>query len=236
VSVDTIQHRARVAGRWYFVMSLIALPGLAILPGKLMVPGDAAASAAHVRAAEMLLRLLVASELAHQALCVYLVMALYRLFVSVNRDHARMMVILGALVSVPVMFANAVFELAALYLARGGGSLAVFPPAQLDALSYLFLRLHSNGVSVASIFWGLWLFPFGLLVLRSGFIPRVFGGLLIVAGAAYVVDVAAWLLLPAQAHAVGQVTGLLEIAEVPIIFWLLIWGARGPGVTEPIPA
>ncbi|MGH7427466.1 MAG: DUF4386 domain-containing protein [Gemmatimonadales bacterium] len=53
---------------------------------------------------------------------------------------------------------------------------------QLDALAYLFVRQHEQGITVASIFWGLWLFPFGMLVIRSGFIPRVFGVLLMMAG------------------------------------------------------
>jgi hypothetical protein len=64
------------------------------------------------------------------------------------------------------------------------------------------------------------------LVIRSGFIPRFLGVLLMVAGVAYLVAATVSLLLPRIAHAVGQVAGIVEIAEVPIIFWLLIWGAK----------
>ncbi len=97
-------------------------------------------------------------------------------------------------------------------------------------------RAHVAGLwnITASIFWGLWLFPFGLLVIRSGFVPLALGWLLFVAAASYLVGVAAWCLLPHMAHATGSVTSILEIGELPIIFWLLIWGARGPLAGAPI--
>jgi hypothetical protein len=85
---------------------------------------------------------------------------------------------------------------------------------------------------VASIFWGLWLFPFGMLVIRSGFIPRILGVLLMIAGSAYLARAFAVLLLPQYAPMVGQIALPLEVAELPIVFWLLIWGAR----TRPVDA
>ena len=85
------------------------------------------------------------------------------------------------------------------------GPRVVFDRTPLDALAYLFLRLHTHGITVASIFWGLWLFPFGLLVIRSGFIPRLFGFLLIVAGVAYLASAFATLVVPAIAPLVSRV-------------------------------
>ena len=106
------------------------------------------------------------------------------------------MVILGTLLSLPIAFVNTLNEVAALILAKGATWLFVFEPRQLDALSYFFLRLHGKGIAVASIFSGLWLFPFGLLVIRSGFIPRVLGYLMMFAGVAYVAGAATSLVLP----------------------------------------
>ena len=83
-----------------------------------------------------------------------------------------------------------------------------------------------QGITVASVFWGLWLFPFGILVIRSGFIPRVFGWLLMAAGVGYLASAFATLVLPRYAETVSKVALPLEFAEVPIIFWLMIWGAR----------
>jgi len=157
---------------------------------------------------------------------VFLVLALYRLFKPVDETLAKQVVILGALVSVPIMFVNVLNDVAALVLVSGADFLAVFARPQLDALAYLFLRLHEHGVTVASVFWGLWLFPFGALVIRSGFIPRVLGYLLMVAGVAYLVAAFADLVMPRLLPVVGPVALPLEVAELPIVVWLVVWGAR----------
>jgi hypothetical protein len=234
----TVKQQARFSGLLYLLLALSAPIGLLYVPGKLIVSGNAVATADNLRASEGLLRLGIASELIHQALVIYLVLALYRLFKPVDEGYAKQLVALGALVSVPIMFVNVLNHIAAITLARGGAAdfLSVFDRSQLDALAYLFVKLHGRGITLASIFWGLWLFPFAILVVRSGFIPRIFGYLLGIAGAAYVASAFATLIVPAWAPAVGSVAGLLEIAEVPIIFWLAFWGARGPRAGEPLGA
>lgn len=225
----TRKQQARSAGALYLLMGVTAPLGLLIVPGRLIVSGDAAATAERIRTTEWLLRAGIASELFHQVVGIFLVLALYRLFKPVSERLAVQIVILGALVSVPIVFVNVLNELAALTLARGAPFLASFDRAQLDSLSYLFVRLHARGIDVASIFWGLWLFPFGLLVVRSGFIPKFLGILLILAGIGYVVAAALALVLPPKsAPFVDTLAGLLELGELPIIFWLAIWGAREP--------
>jgi len=232
--VDSIKNRARRAGLIYFLMALTGPVALLYVPGKMVVHGDAASTADHLRTSETLLRIGMASELLGQAMVVYLVMALYKLFKDVDRHQAQLLVILGALVSVPIMFVNVLNEVAALALAKGGGYLSVIDPKQRDALAYLFMRLHGGGFTVASVFWGLWLLPFGVLVIRSGFIPRMIGYLLFAAGASYLIDSTLWTLAPQYLSAAGHVTDILRTAELPVIFWLLIWGAKGPGVDAAI--
>ena len=231
--MSSTQKQARVAGFLYLLLALSAPIGLLYVPGKLIVSGNATATADNVRASEWLLRLGIASELIHQIIGVFLVLALYRLFKAVNEAHARQVVILGALVSSPIVFVNVLNEIAALILVKGANFLSVFEKPQLDALAYLFLRLHGQGIVVASIFWGLWLFPFGMLVIRSGFIPRVFGVLLLIAGFAYLASSFATLVLPQYAPLVAQVALPLEVAELPIVFWLLIWGAKTRPIDSP---
>ncbi len=223
-----IKKQARVAGVWYFLVLLIAPIGLVYVPNKLYVRGNATATADHIRASEMLLRIGIATELLHEVLWVFVVLALYRLFKPVSESHARAMLILGALVSVPIVFANVLNEIAAMVLVSGAEFLAVFNKPQLDALAFLFYRLHGQGLNVASIFWGVWLFPFGTLVIRSGFIPRVLGVLLPIAGIGYVTSSFTTLLLPGYESTVDRIAGILEFGELPIIIWLLIWGARIP--------
>jgi len=224
--MESIQRQARTAGLLYLLMGITAPIGLVIVPKSLIVAGDAAATADKVRASLWLLRLGIASDLVHQALAVFLVLLLYRLFKPVSELLAQQLLILGALVSVPIVFLNSVNQMAALTLARGPAFLSVFDRGQADALAYLFLRLHSQGINVASIFWGLWLIPFGLLVVRSGWFPRILGYLLLVAGAAYVVDAFVTILVPALAPFVDGPAMLFEVGELPIIFWLAIKGVR----------
>lgn len=228
----TTKQQARVAGFLYVLLALSAPIGLLYVPARLIAAGDATATADNIRSAPGLLRLGIASELIHQTIAVFLVLALYRLFKAVNESHARQLVILGALLSVPIMFVNVLNNVAALILVSDADFLAVFAKPQLDALAYLFVRLHERGITVASIFWGLWLFPFGMLVIRSGFIPRVLGVLLLAAGVGYVASSFATLVLPQYATLVSRVVEPLQFAELPIIVWLAVWGAR-PNPADP---
>ena len=94
---------------------------------------------------------------------------------NVNRDLGVVDWVGFVLVSAAVGFLNTLNNIAALILFPGGEFLIVFDTAQLNALGMLFIRLHSQGIFIDEIFWGVWLFPFGLLVFRSGFLPRFIG-------------------------------------------------------------
>jgi hypothetical protein len=230
--MNSTKKQARVAG-WLYLLAAIPAPiGLVYVPGKLIVSGDATATADRIRASESLLRIGIASELLSQIIFIFVVLALYRLFKAVNEALARQVVVLGALVSVPIMFLNVLNEIAALILVSGADFLSVFDKNQLDALALLFLRLHDQGINVASIFWGLWLFPFGILVIRSDFIPRLLGILLFIAGSGYLVSSFTSVLLPQYAQRVGQIAMVLEFGELPIVFWFLIRGLRPFRKTE----
>lgn len=235
--MNLIKKQARTAGLLYFLVLIIAPIGLIYVPGQLYIRGDATATADHIRASESLLRIGISSELVHEVIWVFVVLALYRLFKPVNETYARQMLILGAFVSVPIVFINVLNEIAAMMLVSGANFLAVFDRRQLDALAFLFFRLHGQGLNVASIFWGAWLLPFGMLVIKSGFIPRTLGILLIIAGLGYLTSSFTTLLLPKYAGTVDSIAGVLEFGELPIILWLLIWGTRTPkSQTAIVPA
>src|SRR5262249_11559114 len=162
----SIRQQARFAGLLYIFMCVTGLPGLLFIPRALIVNGDALATADHLRAAPTLLRWGIASELFHQVVFAYLALALYDLFRPVDRNRALELLLL-VVMSVPIMFLNTLNELGALILVGAPSFLAPFTRPQLDALAYLFLRLHEEGIGVVDVFWSLWLVPFGLLVLRS---------------------------------------------------------------------
>ena len=233
--MNSTKKQARVAGLLYLLASIPAPFALIYVPDKLIVTGDATATANHLRASETLFRLGIASELLGFIIFIFVVLALHRLFKAVDKKHALAMATL-LLISLPVSLLNVLNQIAALVLVSGADFLSVFETPQLDALAYVFLRLHGQGFVVAQIFWGLWLFPFGILVIRSGFIPRFLGYLLFIAGFGYVASSFTSLLLPSYAHAVDQFAGILELGELLIIFWLLIWGAKDQPLAEQHPA
>jgi hypothetical protein len=218
---------ARIAGAVYLSMALIGPFSLIYIPTKLIVRGDATATANNILAHETLFRLGIVADLFSSVIFICLGMALYRLLSSVNKTWARLM--LGfVLVSAAVGFLNVLNDVAALTLFRGTEFLNVFEKPQRDALAYLFLRLNSQGTFMNEIFWGLWLFPFGLLVYRSGFLPRFLGVWLILACFAYLVLSLIALLFPPYYDAAFRIAQPVLFGELAIMLWLLIKGAKVP--------
>lgn len=216
---------ARIAGLLYVLMSIPAPFSLVYIPSVFRVSGDATATANKIRASESLFRLGIAGELIGWTLFIFVGLALYDLFKGVNKKHALLLLVL-VLVSVAITYVNDLNEIAALTLATGAHFSSALNQAQLDALAAIFLKLHGSGFLLAQIFWGLWLFPFGILVFRSGFLPRILGVLLIPAGFAYLADTTTTLLFPNYVHIVSQVATALQFGELPIMLWLLIMGAK----------
>jgi hypothetical protein len=232
--MDSTKRTARHAGLLYLLSSLAGAPALLYVPGRLIVKGDAAATADRLRASGDLLRLGIASELVGFTIFIFVALTLYRLFKPVSETHALAMLVL-ILMSIPITFLGVLPEVAALDLAGGTSFLSSLEAHQRDALAYLCLHLHSQGYLVAQVFWGLWLFPFGICVIRSGFIPRALGVLLIVAAFGYLAA-STELFSPRFAETIEPLTKLTAL-ELPIIFWLLIWGARprrSPSVATPV--
>lgn len=216
---------ARIAGAIYLSLVLVAPFSMLYVPGKLIVHGNAAATADNILAHETMFRLSIFGDLIGHVIFICLGIALYRLLSSVNKTWALLMVAF-VLVSAAVGFLNTLNNIAAVILFRGGEFLSVLDKSQRDALAMLFLRLHSQGEFINEIFWGVWLFPFGLLVFRSGFLPRFIGIWLIIACFAYVALSAIALFFSTY---YGATFGWLQpafFAELAIMLWLLIRGAN----------
>ena len=223
--MNATKKSARVAGFLYLLLVLTAPIGLMYVPGKLIVRGNATATATNILASQSLFRMGIVSGLVSAVISIFLGLALYRLFKGVNQQHASLMVIL-VLSQIPIAFLNEVNSLAALIILRGADFLSLFEKPQRDALAMLFLNLHGQGIIVSEIFWGLWLFPFGLLVFRSGFLPRILGLWLIVNGFAYRTISFTGLLLPQYQRTVSNIAFPALLGEMAIMLWLLIMGAK----------
>ena len=102
---------------------------------------------------------------------IFVVLFLYKLLKPVNQYYALLMA-LFLLLAVPITLINELFHVAVLVLLNSA------EPSH--SLVSLFLELHEHGIFVSQIFWGLWLFPMGYLVFRSGFLPKFLGVLLII--------------------------------------------------------
>ncbi len=189
--------------------------------------GDATATASNITSSELLFRIGIFTSLVSYVIFIFLAVALYRLLQEINRRQALLMVVL-VVIAVSTGFLNTLSQIGALIILSGAEFLSVFEKPELDALAYLFLRLHSHGLQAISIFWGLWLFPFGLLVYHSRFIPKILGIVLWLAGTAYVVGSFTFFVLPPIKVTISPFLSILELGGLLMVFWLLIVGTRTP--------
>jgi hypothetical protein len=220
----------RLAGLLYLLGSIPGFFALLYVPGKLMVHGNPAATAHNIAASETLFRLGIFADLAGQTIFIFVAIALYYLLKGVNQRHALLMLVL-LLVSIPIAFLNELNSVAALTLARGGDFLSIFDEYQRVAGMRLFLNLRGAGFDMAGIFWGLWLYPLGLLVYRSGFVPRLLGVMLMIGCFAYLANSFTSLVLPQYGDAVARWMNPIQLVEMVFMAWLLIMGA----IPKPIP-
>jgi hypothetical protein len=223
--MNSTKNTGRFAGLLYVLMSIIGFFAMGYVPSKLIVPGNATATANNIAASEMLFRFGIAGELIGQAGFIFVALALYDLLKGVNRRHASLMVIL-IVVSIPISFLNELNSIAALALVRGADFLSILEKPQRDVLAMLFLNLHGRGFVVAEIFWGLWLFPLALLVYRSRFLPRFLGIWLALAGIAWVILSLTGILLPQYQDKVDSYSQPAFFGEIAFMLWLLIKGAK----------
>lgn len=127
---------------------------LIYIPTKLFVAGNASGTANNIAAHETLFRLGILSDLFTATMAIFLTLALYRFLKGVDQGFARLVVILGALMVTPIYFLNTINDAAAPLLARGADFLSVFDKPQRDALSWVFLRMHGQGILANEVFRG----------------------------------------------------------------------------------
>ena len=223
LNTDLSQHKAVTILRiLYPIWAVVGLFSIIYVPITLIVVEDAAATASNILANESLFRMGIAGSLITQLIFIFVVLVLYKLLKPVNKNHALLMVIF-ALVGVPIAMLNELNQFAALLLSSGADYLTVFTADQLQALVPLFLDLHEHGINIAGIFWGLWLFPIGYLVFKSGYIPRILGVLLIIGCFGYLIDSVLFSLFPSVDVTIGMFTWW---GEILFPLWLLIKGVN----------
>jgi len=216
----------RVAGFWYLLLVLIGPLRLIYIPNKLFVSGDAAATATNISAHESLFRFGMAADLVGAVVLVLMTLAFYRLFKGVDKHLAVLVVILGGVMPALLYFVNVASDAITLTLVRGGDFLSTFDKPQRDALAVLFLRLRDHQTTAAEMLWGAWLFPLGMLVYRSRFLPRFLGVWLVINGITYVALSLTGVLAPHYQDKVFTYGQPAFFAEIALMLWLVVKGAK----------
>ncbi len=223
--VTSLKRTARFAGFMYLIWIITAIYGLMYVQTKTIVQGDAVATAAKILANEFLFRTGIVNDILSSIVWILIAMALYRLFKHVNESQAKLLVVL-VMVQIPVSFFMDALNITSLMLFKGD-ILKTFELSQRQDLAMLFLKINDYVTITLEMFWGLWLFPFGYLVYKSGFIPRLLGVFLILNGIAYVIHCLTHLLLPDYQALVFQIaTPIWTLGELSIMVWLLIKGVK----------
>src|SRR5438132_12714562 len=215
----------RLAGLLYLIVVVAGVFTLKIVPEQILMPGYAAATADHLRASETLFRFAMLIDLLAEVLFLIVVIALYRLLKDVHEGLSSLMVVFAA-ISVPIALVAVSLEIAAVSLVGNTDLVSTFGRSQLDALATLLLRVHGGALLVDEMLWGLWLFPLGILQLRSGFVPGIVGVLAIIGGAGFLLDFGTSLVIPDVANALAGVTSLAQAGEMATIVWLLVARSR----------
>jgi hypothetical protein len=223
--IFTLKKTARLAGLLYLILVITGVFSIMFVSSQIIVLGDVAATAKNIIAKEFLFRTGIINDLVSNTIFVLLVLVLYRIFKQINEYQAKLMVAL-VIVQIPAVFIMESLNITSLFIFKGE-LLQTFGINQRQDLAMLFLKINDYGTLTIEMFWGLWLLPFGLLVYKSKFIPRIFGILLIIAGIAYVNSSLISLLFPGYSAIVNQPTFLLvAIGEISITLWLLIKGVK----------
>jgi hypothetical protein len=223
-SSDT-RRTAQLAGVLYLIFVILGIYGFAYVRPKIMVPNDPAATAHNMIANEFIYRTGFLASAVSTVLFIAIVLILYRLLKHVNVNQARMMVSL-VIVSLPVAIMSDTLEITALRLVKGD-VLTSFTTEQAQQVASILMKISGNSGQMLTLLWGLWLFPLGFLVYRSGFIPKIFGVLLVINGLGYVINNFSFLLFPeAQPTVVKFIFPTYFLGELPFTFWLLLKGVR----------
>jgi hypothetical protein len=222
---------ARLAGAAYLVLFICGSFSIFARSG-MVVPGDAPATAANILASEFLFRLQLVSELVMSIAWLMVAFLLYILLRTVDQYLALLFLVFTA-IGVATICANMVFQAGVLLVLGETGFVEGLDPTYLQAQAGMYLALFSRGWTISGIFTGLWLFPLGQLVIKSRYVPRVFGIGLMIGCFGYLIPVVTVFLIPRLEQFNLAIMSVSGIAEISFGLWLLFKGASPPADVEP---
>lgn len=222
--MNTNKKTARIAG-FLYLLYIVATIGADVSRSRLIVFGDATATANNILASEWLFRIGFVSDVLAGVLFLLAAWALYVLLKPVNKNVALLFLLLN-LAGVAIQSINMLNLFAAALLLSGAEYLKGFQTDQLQALAMFFLNLYKNGFMIAQFFYAAWLFPLGYLVFKSGYLPKILGIILIIECFAWLMRPFQFFLLPAYVEISYLSFAIGFIGEFGLMLWLLIMGAK----------
>ena len=221
-----MRNPGRIAGLWYLLIVLVGPVRLIYIPSKLFVQDNAAATVANIAAHPALFRAGIVTDMIGNLGLVFLVLAFYRLFRGVDQNLAVQVVIFGGIMPALLDFVGVVNDIGALTIAQGTEILSAFSKAQQEGLAMFLLRLRHHEYTVAEILWGVWLFPLGMLIYKSRFMPRFLGVWVMLGGVSYVALSISGVVAPEFQDTLFKISQPVMFGELALMLWLLIKGAR----------
>jgi len=196
----------------YPIWMIIGMFALMYIPSLFFVKDNPVETAHNIKSSESLFRLGILANIITQLFAIFIPILLYWLFESVSRSQALLMLVLN-LIGVPLAMYGSVHYLQVLTM--------------LDNPEQMMKHIHMSqfGITIAYIFWGLWLFPLGALLMKSRFFPKIISYCLYMAGIGYVIGAFSAIILPDLEY-LNDITEVLTIGEVIFILWFVIKGIK----------
>ncbi len=230
----SIQKTARVAGALYLLITVLSIPVHFVIPGQLIVAGDAAATANKIMASGGLFRLGIGAELLLLLIEIGLTVLLYILLKPVSKTLSLVAAV-SRLAMTVIHGANLLTRVIVLVLLGGAGYLTVFEPAQLNALGMVFLNAYDYGFTIGIVFLFLHALILGYLIFKSRYFPRILGVLFMIASLGYLIDSFSHVLIPNYKTGPVYLAIPIAIAEIAFPLWLLIKGVNSRQWKEWVP-
>lgn len=223
---DSRKKTARFAGFIYLITVIGGIFSLLYVPSQLMDWGNSAKTVSNIQASQLLYKLGIVAEIICYLAFLVLPLILYKLFQKINKDVSILMVLL-VVVGVSISYVAISYKFNVLSLLQSDRPYS-FKGLDLEQHVMLAFESYHNVILVAQIFWGLWLFPFGYLVYKSGFIPKILGIFLMLGCASYFVEIIGEIFMDNYFDTLlSNVAGIPSaIGEIGTCLWLLIMGAK----------
>mgnify|MGYP000922645187 CR=1 FL=1 len=231
---ETISNKktARIAGLLYLGVVLTGIFTLMYVPSKLIVTDNELLTYQNITSSEKLFRLGIISGLLCYTFFLFLPLVLYKLLKPINETYAKLMV-LFAVLSVPIFFLNVQNEFSILSLIKSEKNKLGVSTEHIQSQVMSYLEQFDNGMRIIHIFSGLWLFPFGYLVFKSGILPKILGVLLMVGCFGYIINFIGYTLIDnySKIGVSSYISLPASIGEIGTCLWLLIIGAKEKKLT-----